>query len=254
MIRSHHQVRESIPQNKKKQENTQRFFLGFGFYYIFAFKYRVMVMIAEIRTIVFDLGGVLIDYDLQPCLDAFRALGIPEPEKFVNPYRQHGIFQKLEDGSETPEAFYRYVDRWIGHPVDPRKIDEAWCSFLIDIPDYKLDMLLALRRRGYRLFMLSNTNVIMFEWMRQHVFRKQGRTVDDYFDRLFLSYEMGKVKPDPAIFEQMIAESGISPDETLLIDDGPANIATAASLGFHVYEARVHEDFRSLFEYYPLKS
>lgn len=207
----------------------------------------------EIRTIVFDLGGVLIDYDLQRCIDAFRALGFPDPENFVNPYKQSGVFLSLEDGSGTPEELYRYINAVVGRHVDPRKIDEAWCSFLIDIPAYKLDMLLALRRQGYQVFMLSNTNVIMFDWMRRNVFTKQGLTVDDYFDRLFLSYEMKLLKPYPAIFEKMAAEGGILPAETLLIDDGPANVATAAALGFHTYEAKVHEDFRPVFSRYTLK-
>ncbi len=207
----------------------------------------------NIRTIVFDLGGVLIDYDLQRCLDAFRRLGLPAPERLIDPYKQSGVFLALENGSAQPEDLYRYVSEQVGHPVDPRAVDEAWCRFLIDIPDYKLDMLRSLRRRGYRLFMLSNTNVIMFEWIRRNLFTKQGLAVEDYFDRIYLSYEMKLVKPEPAIFEKMIADSDILPSETLLIDDGPANVTTAATLGFHTYEARIHEDFRSLFDRYPIK-
>ena len=207
----------------------------------------------SIRTIVFDLGGVLIDYDLSRCLNAFRRLGLPDPEHLINPYKQSGVFLTLENGSGTPEDLYRYVSEQAGHPVDPRSIDDAWCCFLIDIPDYKLDMLRSLRRQGYQVFMLSNTNVIMFDWMRQNVFTKQGGTLMDYFDRVFLSYEMKLVKPDPAIFERMAREGGIAPEESLMIDDSAANVAAAASLGFHTYQAGVHEDFRSLFDRYTLK-
>ena len=116
-----------------------------------------------IRNIVFDLGGVLIDYDLQRSIDAFRALGFMQIDQYINPYRQFGVFLQLEEGKVEPRAVYDLVDREGGHHVDVRKIDGAWCSFLIDIPDYKLDMLLDLRRKGYRVFMLSNTNTIMFE-------------------------------------------------------------------------------------------
>ena len=207
----------------------------------------------SIRTIVFDLGGVLIDYDLSRCLDAFRRLGLPDPERLINPYKQSGVFLTLENGTGTPEDLYRYVSEQAGHPVDPRAVDEAWCSFLIDIPDYKLDMLRSLRRQGYQVFMLSNTNVIMFDWMRQNVFTKQGGTLMDYFDRVFLSYEMKLVKPDPAIFERMAQEGGIAPEESLMIDDSAANVAAAASLGFHTYQASVKEDFRSLFDHYTVK-
>lgn len=56
--------------------------------------------------------------------------------------------------------------------------------------------------------------------------------MEAYFDGIFLSYRMRKLKPSPAIFEQLVAESGIVPARTLFIDDGRRNIETAASLGF----------------------
>ena len=225
----------------------------FGFILVIFVVHQSVKTMIPIRTIVFDLGGVLIDYDLPRCLEAFRRLGLAEPARWINSYKQSGVFLTLENGSGKPEDLYRYLSDQVGHPLDPRSIDEAWCSFLLDIPDYKLDMLRSLRRQGYQVFMLSNTNVIMFDWMRRTVFTKQGGTLMDYFDRVFLSYEMKLVKPDPAIFEQMARDGGISPEETLLIDDSAANVATAASLGFHTYQAQVHEDFRSLFDRYTLK-
>ena len=205
-----------------------------------------------IRNIVFDLGGVLIDYDLQRYIVAFRALGFMQIDLYINPYRQSGVFLQLEEGKVEPRAVYDLVDREVGHHVDERKIDAAWCSFLIDIPDYKLDMLLDLRRKGYRVFMLSNTNTIMFEWMKKNVFTKQGLTVDAYFDRLFLSYEMKLAKPGEAIFRTMLADGDMRPGETLLIDDGEANVEAASRLGLQAYLARPREDFRPIFAEYPL--
>ena len=54
-----------------------------------------------IRNIVFDLGGVLIDYDLQRSIDAFRALGFMQIDQYINPYRQFGVFLQLEEGKFT---------------------------------------------------------------------------------------------------------------------------------------------------------
>ena len=69
-------------------------------------------IMTNIRTIVFDLGGVLIDYDLQRCLDAFRRLGLPAPERLIDPYKQSGVFLALENGSAQPEDLYRYEVRY----------------------------------------------------------------------------------------------------------------------------------------------
>ena len=207
----------------------------------------------RIGTVIFDLGGVLIDYSITTAIEAFRKLGFMHFDEMIDPYRQSGVLLALEKGEVPPRALYDEILRSVGRPVDPEAIDAALCSFLLDIPDYKLDMLLALRRRGFGLFMLSNTNPIMMEHMKNGVFRKQGLTVDDYFDRLFLSFEMGMAKPDPEIFEEMIRRTGIDPSESLFIDDSRANIETARSLGFLTYRASEHEDFRPLFDGYEPK-
>lgn len=70
----------------------------------------------------------------------------------------------------------------------------------------------------------------MMTYMKNGVFRKQGLTIDAYFDRLFLSYEMGLVKPGAEIFRRMIESSGIVPSQTLFIDDSQANVDTGEGL------------------------
>ena len=57
--------------------------------------------------------------------------------------------------------------------------------------------------------------------------------VSDYFDHIFLSFEMHKTKPDRAIFEQMLHEADMEADETLFIDDSEANCTAARSIGIH---------------------
>lgn len=205
-----------------------------------------------INTIVFDLGGVLINYSLERCIESFRQLGWAQADQLIDPYKQSGILLRLESGEITKETFYAEIIRAIGHPVAPSALDQALCSFLLDIPSYKLDMLLDLRRQGYRVYMLSNTNVIMMEFMKEHRFKVQGLHVDAYFDRLFLSYEMGLIKPYPEIYRKMIAQGAITPQQSLFIDDSAANIATASSLGFNTYQAEQSEDYRMLFSQYEL--
>lgn len=206
-----------------------------------------------IDTIIFDMGGVLVDYDLERCFRAFDAIGLPEVRQWVNPYRQEGVFAQIEQGTISREDFYRHIEQQVGRKVDHEAIDRAWCSFLLTIPEDKLNLLRELRQQGYRVYMLSNTNEIMFDWMRHEVFTAQGLTVMDYFDQLFLSYEMKLLKPSPAIFEKMIQQGAITPQQALFIDDAELNVATAAQLGFYTYQPCVHEDFRSLFALYSLK-
>lgn len=201
----------------------------------------------NIKTVIFDLGGVLMDLDKQACIDAFRKLGYERVEELLGAYSQKGAFLQLEAGRISTDEFHRQVREAIGKPVTDRQIDEAFIKFLVDIPDYKLDMLLELKK-NYRLFVLSNTNPIMMGWMKENTFRKQGLTVDDYFDQLFLSYEMGVTKPHKEIYEQLIRDSGINPEEALFIDDSQENLNAASPFGFRTYLAAPHEDYRAIFK------
>ena len=78
--------------------------------------------------------------------------------------------------------------------------------------------------------------------------------MDAYFDRLFLSYEMKLAKPGEAIFRTMLADGDMRPGETLLIDDGEANVEAASRLGLQAYLARPREDFRPIFCRISLRS
>ena len=199
-----------------------------------------------IKTLVIDFGGVLIDLDRPRCVDAFAGLGLPDVESMLDVCHQHGFFRLHEQGLLTDEEFRAKIHRRIPRPVTDEQIDAAWNSFLVGIPAYKLDFLLELRRR-YTVYLLSNTNGIHWQWALEHAFNYRGHRVEDFFDRIFLSYEMKLVKPDAEIFRRVIAETGLTPAETLFIDDAESNCLTAQSLGIHTYTPRPHEDWRPIF-------
>ncbi len=202
----------------------------------------------NIKTIIFDLGGVLIDLDRNACVHAFEQLGVLDADKYLSAYIQQGIFLELEEGKLSEQEFcdeFRKLST--NKNITNDQIRDGWCKFLIDIPDYKLDMLLELRKK-YQVFMLSNTNCMVSGYYTNTIFTKQGCTIDDYFDRRYLSYEIGSVKPGHHIFKHLIADSGINPQEALFLDDGEKNIIAAKELGFQTYLVAPQEDFRHLFQ------
>lgn len=206
-----------------------------------------MKEIKSIKNIVFDLGGVLIDLDREACIDKFRELGFPQADKLLTNYRQKGIFKGIEMGTVSSRELYNYISAEVGHQIEPERIDEALQAFLVDLPLYKMDMLLELRKK-YRVFMLSNTNPILMKRVRNVYFTRQGLKINDYFERLFLSYEMGMLKPDAGIFKAVLYEAGIKANETLFIDDSATNIDAALALGFRTYMPAPEEDFRNIFQ------
>lgn len=199
-----------------------------------------------IKNLIIDFGGVLIDLDRPRCVQNFKGLGLPDVEAALDLYHQQDFFQKYEKGLITSAEFREEIRGRIGRPVTDAQIDDAWNSFLVGIPTFKLDLLLELRKE-YVVYLLSNTNKIHWQWSCRHAFPYKGFRVEDYFEHIYLSYEMKMAKPDAGIFQKVMDDTGILPQETLFIDDSEANCRTAEALGISTYSPKAHEDWGHLF-------
>jgi putative hydrolase of the HAD superfamily len=189
---------------------------------------------SEIKNIVFDFGGVIVDINRTAAINKFKEIGVENIEELLDPYRQKGIFCKIEDGSMSREDFYAEICRLTGKNIDSKDIDQGWLDFIIPVEQAKLDYILKLRTR-YKVLLLSNTNDIIMRWAMSDKFSPAGKPIDWYFDELYLSYKLGCMKPDFDIFRMMIKLSGINPEETLFIDDSEANITSGKTLGFKTF-------------------
>jgi len=201
-----------------------------------------------IKNIVFDLGGVIITLERDEAVNRFKEAGLKNAEELLNAYHQRGIFLELEEGKLSKEEFYEAVRKEAGTFISNETIDYGWMGFLKELPEYKLTMLEELKERGYRLFLLSNTNPVIMDWAFTPAFSPQGKSIDDFFDKLYLSYQIGYTKPHPEIYQFMFNDSGMIPSETLFIDDGIANVEMGEKLGMKTYLATNGEDFRHLFD------
>lgn len=205
------------------------------------------MQIKGIKNIIFDFGGVLINLDRQRCINNFNKLGVSNIGNSIDLFAQQGIFMLLEKGWITPAEFRNKIRELTCEPITDQHINDAWNSLLVDIPTYKLDMLLQLRKKA-RVFLLSNTNEIHWKWSCIHAFPYQTFCETDYFEQIFLSYKMRLAKPDIEIFEVVLKETGILPQETLFIDDSEANCRSAQSLGIITYHCKPDENWSFLFE------
>jgi len=201
-----------------------------------------------IKNIVFDLGGVLITLDREEAVNRFKKAGLENAAELLNAYHQKGIFLELEEGKLSMEEFYEAVRQEAGRYISNETIDYGWMGFLKELPQNKLTLLEELKQKGYRLYLLSNTNPIIMSWAHSPAFSPQGKSIDDYFDKLYLSYQIGYTKPHPEIFRFMFDDSGIIPSESLFIDDGLANVEAGEKAGMKTYLAINGEDFGHLFD------
>ena len=185
-----------------------------------------------IKNLLFDLGGVIMDIRRLNCVASFERLGMKNADSFLGEYSQKGPFLQLEEGAISEEEFRTAVRALIDGEVSDEQIDSAFCDFLVGIPKYRLEQLRQLKK-NYNIYMLSNTNSIMWRSRIAEDFRQEGLEREDYFDGIVTSFEARSIKPDAKIFHTVVEKLGINPDETLFLDDSQKNLDAAAQLGFH---------------------
>lgn len=186
------------------------------------------------ENLIFDLGGVLLDIDPNATLDALRNLGVAERFLTDGLNIRNDILVGLERGCVSPEEMYCAIAGSMGKVCTTEvreQIRTAWCAMLGEAKIEKFRTLRSLREKGYKVFLLSNTNAIHWEAIEKKLRAIEGRPLTDYFDEVYLSFEMNVCKPDDEIFEKLLAAEGINAEDCLFLDDSRDNCATAASLG-----------------------
>lgn len=201
----------------------------------------------NIKNLVFDFGNVLVNLDKERCVEQFEKLGLNKVNELISHSFKEGFFQDYELGVISTEEFREHIRSLTDKALKDEDIDNAWNSFLVDIPPRKLMLLLELRKK-YMVYLLSNTNDLHWQWSCEKLFPYKGFDVNSYFEKTYLSFEMKLSKPDSKIFQAMIKDSGIDPEETLFIDDSVDNCLAAETLGIRSFVAESNEDWTRLFD------
>ena len=201
-----------------------------------------------IKTILFDMGGVVITLAQPQAIERFKALGLKDAEQRLDAYTQQGIFGDLESGKITDEVFRRELSVLVGRELTWQECCEAWKGYCGDVPKRNLRKMKELRERGYRVVLLSNTNPFMMSWVMSNEFDGEGHSLAYYLDAAYESYKCGAMKPDAKFFNAVIEGERLSPSETLFIDDGPRNIEAAKALGIQTLLVKNGEDWTGKLE------
>jgi len=201
-----------------------------------------------IKNIVFDLGGIIFKIDKNQAIRRFQEVGFDDAASYLDAFTQVGIFGDLESGKISAEQFRCQLSELAGKEMTLEECAYGWQGYVVDLPQRNLDKLIELRQRGFRVSLLSNTNPFMMQWARSTAFDGRGHGLDHYFDALYLSYEMGVMKPDRLIFEMMLHGEKANPRETVFIDDSAHNTAAAAAMGLHVLQPDNGADWHGMLE------
>lgn len=184
----------------------------------------------KIKALIFDMGGVLVDLDIEDCKNAFKEyLGYYNIDNIIDACHQKGIYGDLEEGTLSAEGFREAVlaDSRPGSLAED--VDRAMWHILVGIEPYKADMLRKLAG-SYELYLLSNNNPICLPHARS-IFKGAGIPLEDIFKKCYYSFEMKALKPSEAFYKAVIEDVGMSGEEMLFIDDSRRNVEGAIAAG-----------------------
>lgn len=197
------------------------------------------------RAVIFDMGGVLVDLDIEGCKTAFkRILDYQKIDEIIDPCHQKGIWGDLEEGVLSADEFRKIVLSGSRPGAVPQEVDEAMSYILVGIEPYKVELLRKLEA-SHDLYMLSNNNEISIK-RSSEMFADAGIPMDKIFCKCFLSYQMKALKPSAAFYKRVMEEIGRPSDELLFIDDSQTNVDGAIAAGLPAVYYKPGSDLAAL--------
>lgn len=183
-----------------------------------------------IKAVVFDMGGVLLNLDMERCVSAFKNdAGFTDIESYLDRYHQKGFIGDLEEGKINEDEFFSECLKHCAPGTTMETVLHCFINLLTDLNAEMLDFIRNIRGK-YDLYLLTNNNPLSRRAF-DSMMAEKGLPSSEVFRKQFYSYEMHLQKPGKEIFCKVIDSIGLDPSEILFIDDGRNNIEAAAALG-----------------------
>ncbi|GDX53448.1 hydrolase [Bacteroidota bacterium] len=188
----------------------------------------------ELKNIIFDYGKVIINLDFDLTRLAFENEGVKNFNSLFTEFSQHPFFHLFDCGLISEEEFRMHLRTATGLPLSDKVIDKCWNAMLMDIPKNRMQYLDELKK-SFATFLLSNTNSIHLNFISSYLQKEFAMTdISEKFKKAYYSCQVGMRKPDEKIFQLVLEENNLMPEETLFLDDSAVNVETADKLGMHV--------------------
>lgn len=180
----------------------------------------------NIKAIIFDFGGVLLDWDPRNLYQRYFPQDPHAMEEFLNEVNFMEWNSHQDKGRPFKEGTSELESRFPQYSHLIRAYHEHWEESVVGEIPQSVELLKILRQKGYPLYGLSNWSAETFPIARKKY------TFFDVFADVVLSGEVKLIKPDPEIFKLLLERNNLLANECLLIDDSDKNILVARDLGF----------------------
>jgi len=195
----------------------------------------------DIKAVVFDLGGVLIDIHYQKTIDAFISLGVENASDLYNQFDQSMLFDKYEKGEVSSDYFISQLKILTRRNIEKDNIIKAWNAMIGLFPQEKLAFIDKIQSK-IPCYLLSNTNEIHLK----KVYTNVSTDFESLFQKCYYSHVIGKRKPDVATFQWLVDQINFEASEILFIDDSPQHVKGAMKAGLHTIHYKNKEDLYSI--------
>jgi putative hydrolase of the HAD superfamily len=208
---------------------------------------QFVLLSKEIKNIIFDLGGVIINLSVERTHQAFAKLS-GKPLDEIKSIVHHGeFFQAYEKGLISDSEFRDHLRSLLNLTVSDQELDAAWNAMLLDIPMARINLLERIKSR-FHISLLSNTNNIHLQCFNNQVKELTGNpSIDYYFHKAYYSHLLKMSKPSTEIYEYVLSSNNLFAAETIFLDDNKDNLTGATKVGIHTFHVQQPDLIFSLF-------
>lgn len=190
-----------------------------------------------IENIIFDFGDVFINLDKQATAREMEKFGF----KYLTPELQE-LFVAYEKGLITTKYFLDQTSQMFPK-AGKKDLIHAWNSIILDFPEERLKFIEKLaKEKDYRLFLLSNTNELHIDYVKQRMGNDRFARFKKCFEKFYLSHEINLRKPEPSIFEFVLNSNSLIAENTFFVDDSSEHTSAAAELAICCWHLKVGKE------------
>lgn len=187
------------------------------------------------KSLLFDLGNVLLPIDLDRTYQAFAQYSSKYNAEQIKSLTIHNeLWQKYEAGLQSNDDFRDTLRKKLYLHCTDHEFDSAFSALLLDYPQNTYSWLENIANK-YPIHLLSNTSEIHANFFTKIPLGPNGETIFELFSEIFYSFQLGMTKPDPNIYLHVLDQLGIAPKDLVFFDDNENNIKSAQSLGINAY-------------------
>lgn len=200
----------------------------------------------QIKNIIFDLGGVIINLEVNKTIAGFNKISNTPFESIYTQLQQSPIFDLFDKGLISENDFFEEIQLQIKSDVKKEDLIFVWNEMLLDFPENRLNTLNKLKSK-YRLFLLSNTNETHIAEFESQLNKTHGyKNLEPFFEKVYYSCRMKMRKPDVEIFDYVLKENNLKASETLFIDDTQNHVNGALKTGINALLLEKNKEFEQL--------